>query len=440
MTAQFAIVGSGPGGMYAADALLKQLPDCRIDVYERFPAPFGLIRYGVAPDHFKTRNTARQFIRTLELDNVTYFGNVEVGRDVTLEELERHYDAVIIAVGAYNDRTLGIPGEELPGVYGACAFVGWYNGHPDHRHLDPLLDGEGVAVIGIGNVALDVCRVLAKTPAEMSGSDLCAHAAEAIQAGAYKNLYMFGRRGPLEAGFTPKELGEIKDLERCQVIVDQAQLPGDVPDDFDGRVKGIKEKNLQILHELALQNKPDLPIKMNVRFYSAPKEIIGTDRVEAIRVERTKVEDGFAVGTGEIEEIPVGAVVTAIGYRTEVPGDLALDRGRVANQGGRVRPGIYVVGWAKRGPSGTIPTNGPDSRDVAEAVIADLQPSDKPGGKGIWPLLGERNSRVVTWDEWERIAEQEIARAPAGRPRERFTSVDEMLSVLDNVPRKASNQ
>ncbi len=431
MTARFAIVGSGPAGMYAADALLKLYEDCRIDVYERFPSPFGLIRFGVAPDHFKTRNTARQFWRTLEMETVGYFGNVEVGRDVSLDELQEHYDAVILAVGAYNDRKLGIPGEDLKGVYGACAFVGWYNSHPDYRHLDPLLDGEGVAVIGIGNVALDVCRVLAKTPAEMVDSDIAAHAAEAIEAATYTGLHMFGRRGPNEAGFTPKELGEIRELERCQAIVDPAQLPGEVPDTFEAREKGVKEKNLKILNELAAQNKPDLPIRMNIQFYASPKEILGGDRVEGIRLERTEVVDGRAVATGETFDVPVGAVVTAIGYHTVPPGELDMNGGQVANEDGLVKDNLYVVGWAKRGPTGTIPTNGPDSREVADVISRQVTASGKGGGEAVRALLAERNARIVSFPEWVKVADAEIAQATGGHPRERFPTVEEMLAVLD---------
>ena len=431
MTARFAIVGSGPAGMYAADALLKLYEDCRIDVYERFPSPFGLIRFGVAPDHFKTRNTARQFWRTLEMEHVGFFGNVEVGRDVSLDELQENYDAVILAVGAYNDRKLGIPGEDLKGVYGACAFVGWYNSHPDYRRLDPLLDGEGVAVIGIGNVALDVCRVLAKTPAEMVESDIAAHAAEAIEAANYTGLHMFGRRGPNEAGFTPKELGEIRDLERCQVIVDPAQLPGEVPDTFEAREKGVKEKNLKILNELAARNKPDLPIRMNIQFYASPTEILGGDRVEGIRLERTEVVDGRAVATGETFDAPVGAVVTAIGYHTVPPGDLEMNGGQVANENGLVKDNLYVVGWAKRGPTGTIPTNGPDSREVADVISQRVTASGKGGGEAVRALLAGRNARIVSFAEWMKVAEAETAQATGGHPRERFPTVEEMLAVLD---------
>ena len=431
MSAKFAIVGSGPAGMYAADSLIKSVPDCRVDVFEKYPPPYGLIRYGVAPDHYKTRNTSRQFARTFEEKTVEYYGNVEIGKDISLDELKENYDAVVLAMGAYNDRKLGIPGEDLDGVYGACEFVGWYNGHPDYRDLDPLLDKDGVSVIGIGNVALDVCRVLAKTRAEHGGSDICYHAMKAIEASPLKSLHMFGRRGSVEAGFTPKELGEIRDLERCAAIVDPTQLPDEVTGEFEGREKGIKDKNLALLKELALQEKPEKPVKMNLTFYASPREILGTDRVEGIRLEKTQVVDGRAVATGETFDVPCGTVVTAIGYHTLPPEGVPLDGGIVANENGRVETGVYVVGWAKRGPSGTIPTNGPDSRDVVELIVEDLNSSGKAGGEAVDAILAERNVRRVNYGDWGKISDEEYARANATQPRERFTRVDEMLAILD---------
>ena len=431
MSPTFAIVGSGPAGMYAADALLKSAPDCKVDVFEKYPAPYGLIRYGVAPDHYKTRNTSRQFARTFEEDAVGFYGNVEIGKDISLSELKDNYDAVILAMGAYNDRKLGINGEDLNGVYGACAFVGWYNGHPEFADLDPLLDKDGVAVIGIGNVALDVCRVLSKTRTEHDNSDICNYALQAIETSPIKSLHMFGRRGPIEAGFTPKELGEIRELEKCAAIVDATQLPDEVKDDFEGRTKGIKEKNLKILKELAGQDKPEKTVKMHLTFFASPKEILGGERVEGIRLEKTKIVDGRAVSTGDTFDVPCGTVVTAIGYHTLPPEGVPLDGGTVANDRGRVEPGVYVVGWAKRGPSGTIPTNGPDSRDVVELVLADIEKSYKPGGDAISAILKKRGVRRVNFAEWKIISDMEYSRAEPPRPRERFTRVDEMLKLID---------
>lgn len=430
MSAKFAIVGSGPAGLYAAEALLKNVPDCHIDVFEKYPAPYGLIRYGVAPDHYKTRNTSRQFARTFEEAAVGYYGNVEIGKDISIDELKEHYDAVILAMGAYNDRTLGIEGENLDGVYGACAFVGWYNGHPDYRDLDPMLDTESVAVIGVGNVALDICRVMAKTRTEHGASDICAHALEAIESSPLNKLHMFGRRGAVEAGFTPKELGEIRDLERCAAIVDSTQLPDEITGEYAGREKGIKEKNLYLLKELSAQNKSKKPVKMHLTFYASPKKILGTNRVEGIRLEKTRVIDGRAVTTGETFDVACGAVVTAIGYQTLPPAGVPTDGGIVANQNGWVEPGVYVVGWAKRGPSGTIPTNGPDSRGVVELISRGVTASGKAGASAINALLERRHVRRVNFQEWEKISKQEFARAITPQPRERFTRVDEMLAIL----------
>ena len=431
MTINIAIVGAGPAGLYAADALLKVLPESQIDVFEKYPPPYGLIRYGVAPDHYKTRNTSRQFARTLEDNNVGYFGNVDIGSDITFAELKENYNAIILAVGAYNDRELGIPGEKLPGVYGACAFVGWYNGHPEFRDLNPKLDQPGVAVIGIGNVALDVCRVLAKTRNEHSNSDISEYALQSIEKAPLEELHMFGRRGPIEAGFTPKELGETRDLERCHALVDSGQLPETVEGEFEGREKGIKEKNLNILKELANRAVEKKPISMNFSFYSSPKEILGVDRVEGIRLEKTEVIDGRAVPTGEEFEVPCGTVVTAIGYHTAPISGVSLDGGIIKNSGGRVDRGIYVVGWAKRGPSGTIPTNGPDSRDVVDLIASELESTNKAGREAINALLEKRNIRRINFEDWQLISEQEFAQAITPRPRERFTRVEDMLAVLE---------
>jgi ferredoxin--NADP+ reductase len=279
---------------------------------------------------------------------------------------------------------------------------------------------------------LDICRVLAKTRAEHDNSDICNYALETIETSPIKSLHMFGRRGPIEAGFTPKELGELRDLEQCAAIVNSDQIPEEVEDNFEGRTKGIKEKNLKILNELANQEKPDKKIKMNLTFFASPKEILGNDRVEGIRLKKTEIVDGRAVPTGELFDVPCGSVITAIGYHTLPPEGVPLNGGTVENENGRVEPGVYVVGWAKRGPSGTIPTNGPDSRDVVDLVISDLAKTGKPGGKAVKPVLDKRGVRRVNFDEWKIISDLEYSRAEPPRPRERFTRVEEMLAVLDD--------
>ena len=435
MSVAFAIVGSGPSGMYAADALLKKFPSCKIDVFDKIPMPFGLIRYGVAPDHFKTKNTSRQFLRTLELDQVRYLGNVEIGRDISVHELQDNYNAVIFAIGAYNDRKLGVPGENLPGVYGACAFVGWYNAHPDFSNINPMLDGENVAVIGIGNVALDVCRVLSKSRSEMMGTDISSPALDIIQDMPLEEIHMFGRRGPVEAGFTPKELGEVRNLDRCSAIVAADQLPDCVEGDFEGREKGIKEKNLLILRELANQDASRKSIKMHFQFYASPVKILGKHRVEGIRMERTEVNNGKATLTGETFDVPCCSVITAIGYQTMPPDGIPLDGVSINNTRGWVRDNLYVVGWAKRGSSGTIPTNGPDSRNVIDLLTDNLNRGGtnklKPGGEATDKLLSVRNVRVVSASDVERIKDAEIANATKNHPWEKFISIKEMLAVLD---------
>ncbi len=432
MPRSVAIVGSGPSGFYTAGALLKADPGCRIDIIERLPAPFGLIRYGVAPDHYTTKNVSRTFARTAESENVRYFGNIEVGRDVSLEELRALYDAVVLAVGAPFDRSLGIPGEDKRGVIGSAAFVGWYNGHPDFRHLDPDLDTEAVAVIGNGNVAIDVARVLVKTPAEMAASDLCDYAAAAIHAAPIKDVYLFGRRGPIEAKFTNVELREMGKLDDCVSLVEAGQLPEAVGELEDDRDRRLKEKNLATLKEFAACGPGDKPKRVHFAFYAAPVEILGGDRVEGLRLERTRVEQGRAVGTGETFEIACGLVVAAIGYRSQPIDEAPFDSraGIVVNNDGRVAEGLYAVGWIKRGPTGVIGTNRIDGLAAADQIVADIPQGAKPGRDAFEALLKERGLRPVSFAEWRKIDALEIASAPPGAPRRKLATVAEMLAAL----------
>jgi ferredoxin--NADP+ reductase len=269
----------------------------------------------------------------------------------------------------------------------------------------------------------------------MDDSDICAHALDSIQDMPVENVHMFGRRGPVEAGFTPKELGETRDLERCAAIVDGGQIPDEVEGEFEGREKGIKEKNLNILRELAAQDKPEKSVKMHFQFYASPVEILGTDRVEGIRLERTEVVDGRAVATGETFDVPCCSVITAIGYYADPPEGLPLNGATIENEAGRVNDNVYVVGWAKRGPSGTIPTNGPDSRGVVDLLTEDLNKAGveigRPGGTAIDALLSSRDIRTVSFNEVLKIRDAEIARAVDGHPWEKFTRISEMLAVLD---------
>jgi len=430
VTISVAIIGSGPSGFYTADALAKSGVDCRIDIIERLPAPFGLIRYGVAPDHETTRKVSRAFDKTARGDRVAFFGNVEVGRDVSLEELRGIYDAVVLAIGAPHDRPLGIPGSDKKGVYGSAAFVGWYNGHPDFRDLAPDLQVKAAAVVGVGNVALDVARLLVRSKAELAATDMAEHAVEAIAASPITDVYLLGRRGAQFAAFTIGELREMGELEGASVVIDPAALPtsfDDLPED-DRR---IQQKMVEMLRGFADLPK-DRPKRVHFRFNTSPKEVLGGARVEGLRVERMRTVDGKAIGTGETEDLPVGLVVAAIGYRSSSIAGAPYDErnGRFVNTGGAVAPGVYAVGWAMRGPSGVIGTNKIDGQGVAKQIVAALAPGAKPGREALEKLLDARQAGRTSYADWDKIDAAEVARARSGAPRLKFASVQEMLAVL----------
>ncbi|MDP6785896.1 MAG: FAD-dependent oxidoreductase [Rhodospirillales bacterium] len=434
MSLNVAIVGSGPAGFYTAEALLKgEGAEVRIDIIDRLAAPFGLIRAGVAPDHQTTKRVAEAFERTALRDEVRYFGNVEVGGKVSLDELREIYDAVVLAVGAPFDHAMNIPGEDKRGVYGSAAFVGWYNGHPDLMSLDPDLDTEAVAVIGVGNVAIDVARVLVKTPQEMTSADLPDHAARAIQAAPITDVYVIGRRGPVEAKFTNVELREMGKLETCDPVVDPAQLPDTIGDGLDDRDARLKARNLETLHEFAERGPGQKAKRVHFVFYASPVEVLGGDRVEGLRLERTRLEDGRAVGTGDYFEIDCGLVVPSIGYRSVAVEGAPFDERAciVPNDDGRVAEGLYAVGWIKRGPSGVIASNRPDGVAVAAHIRADLGAGAKPGREALEKLLAERQVRVVSYADWQKIDAAEVAAATPPAPRRKFVTLKDMLAVLD---------
>jgi len=433
MTISVAIIGSGPAGCYTAEALLKSDTDVQVDVIDRLPTPFGLIRAGVAPDHQTTKKIQKKFGATLTNPSVRYFGNVDIGRDLSLAELREMYDAVVLAFGAPFDHKLGIPGEDKAGVYGSASFVGWYNAHPDLRNLDPALDIKAVAVIGVGNVAIDAARVLVKDSAEMADSDLPAYAAEAIQSSPITDVYIIGRRGPIEAKFTNVELREMGKLEHCVSLVDPAQLPEEVGDvDLSDRDKRLKERNLNTLKEFADCKPSDKPKRVHFVFYASPVEILGDDRVKGLKLERTKIEDGRAIGTGKFFEIDCGLVIPAIGYRgTSIEG-APFDERRciVPNDDGRVEDGVYAAGWIKRGPTGVIATNRPDGEAAAAHILEDIKSGEKPGRAAFEKLLAERDITIVDAAGWEKIeaAENEAAKPPA--PRLKFDNINDMLAVV----------
>ena len=426
-----AVIGSGPAGYYTAEAAQKQFgDDVRVDIIDRLPVPFGLIRTGVAPDHQSIKAVSRRYEQVALSDNVRFVGNITVGRDVSIAELGDLYDAVVLATGAPGDRPLGIPGEDLPGVIGSAAFVGWYNGHPDFADLDPPLDSGEFAVIGNGNVALDIARILAKAPSEFEGSDIVGHAFNALGSAQPRHITLVGRRGPHQIGMTPKELGELGHLERARPVVDAADLP---PEEADATLDPGQRKSVGHLRNFAVLsgNGIDKPVTISFDFFARPVAIEGAGKVERLLVERTKLDDaGAAIGTGDTYAIPCGMVVAAIGYKTApipgVPYDEKL--GRFANQDGRIAPGLYAVGWARRGPTGTIGTNRPDGFNIIETIAADQpEPAGKQGRQGLDTLLSSRGVEPVTFRDWQNIDKAEIARARSGAPREKFVTVADML-------------
>ncbi|MBK8174475.1 MAG: FAD-dependent oxidoreductase [Rhodospirillales bacterium] len=435
MTLSVAIIGAGPAGFYAAESLLD-VPGVRIDIIERLPTPFGLIRAGVAPDHQSTKQVVRRFEQTALQDIVHFYGNVEIGRAVDLDELRGFYDAVVLAVGAGLDRPLDVPGERLDGVYGSASFVGWYNGHPDFRDLAPRLGPGPAVVIGNGNVALDVARVLVKSEVEMATSDLPDFAREAIRAGGIADVFIVGRRGAADAKFTRTELREIGALEACDPIIDPDDIPAPAvnPVDRDGR---LREKTLAVLRGLAVLRTVK-PKRLHFRFHRAPVAIEGDDAgaVRAVQFAGTQMKDGRIVATDMIERIACSFVVAAIGYRTGpiagIPFD--ADRGLFPSDDGRIAPGVYAVGWAKRGPTGVIGSNRPDGTTCAEQIAADApvlaSRGLKPGRAAFEACMRARGVRTITFDDWRKIDAAEIAGADQLAPRRKFTSLGEMLAVL----------
>ena len=425
----FAVVGSGPAGFYTAEALEKAYGEnARIDILDRYPVPYGLIRFGVAPDHQSLKAVSKRYDKVAESAGVDFIGNVTVGRDVSVAELLELYDAVILATGAPHDRKLGIPGEDLPGVVGSAEFVGWYNGHPDFADLNPPLDGTHAAVIGNGNVALDCARILSKTQGEFAGSDIVGHALDALDHSAIKTITLLGRRGPHQIAMTPKELGELGHLEQAVPIIEPADFP---PVEADEPLEPGLRKSVTLLRGFAaLDANKDKRIVFD--FFAKPVAIEGDGKVERIIVERTVLDGGSARGTGETYEVPASLVVSAIGYATSPIADVPFEGGKFVNAAGRIGDRLFAVGWARRGPTGTIGTNRPDGYEVADQVVADMAPgssSDRAGAAGLKALLTERSVMPTDYDDWRKIEETETANARDGSPREKFVRVEDWLKA-----------
>lgn len=429
-----AIVGSGPAGYYTAEAAVKKWGDeARIDVFDTLPVPFGLIRTGVAPDHQSIKGVSRRYEKTAIGDTVRFVGNIAIGRDVSIEELQSLYDAVILATGAPKDRLLRIEGSDAENVIGSAAFVGWYNGHPEFANLNPDLSGRHAVVVGMGNVALDVARILSKTEDEFAGSDIVTHALDALRNSSLESVTILGRRGPHQIMMTPKELGELLQLERASPQVESADLP---PLDDDAVLEPGMRKSVTLLREFAAippNIHGEKPIAIEFDFFASPKAIDVTDgRATGVVVEQTVVEAGRAIGTGETYGIPADIVITCIGYETSPIEGVPFDKraGRFANDQGRILPGLYCVGWAKRGPSGTIGTNRPDGYSVIDIVDEDIGSGHrKRGREGFDDLAAERRLDIVTFRDWQKIEEAEIAAARDGSPREKFVDIESMIAA-----------
>ena len=446
-----AVVGSGPAGFYAAGALLGREVPVEVDMIERLPTPWGLVRLGVAPDHPKLKSVSRAYERIAERPGFRFLGNVEIGRDLHHSDLARLYDALIYAVGAQSDKRLDIPGEDLPGSWPATEFVAWYNGHPDFQELEFDLDVERAVVIGNGNVAVDVARMLALTNDELAPTDATDKAIAAIGSSKLKDIVMLGRRGPAQAAFTTPELQELGELAGADIFVDPAEL--ELDDVSEASLADITHarRNVEMLREFAGRSPSGKPRALRLRFLVSPVAILGDERVEAIEVEQNRlVPDGRgtlrAEPTGERETIPCGLVFRSVGYRgvalPEVPFD--EDRGTIRNEGGRVVdedgevvPGVYAAGWIKRGPTGVIGTNKKDATETVELLLEDAAAGriERRAGataEAADALLAERGAQTVLYEGWSSIDQVERAAGePHGRPRAKLVTWNELLEAAE---------
>lgn len=436
-----AIIGSGPAGVYAADALARH-GDVAIDVIDRLPAPYGLVRYGVAPDHLKIKSIILALQKVLELPGVRFLGNIGVGTDLTLDDLHRHYDAIVFAHGAAVDRRMGVPGEDLPGSFSAREFVAWYSGHPDATLDRFTLQARSVAVVGVGNVAVDVARVLAKTADELRSTDLPDHVLEVLDRSQVADVHMIGRRGPAQAKFTTKELRELGELTNADVLIDPEELQIDDASEAAIATQPAVRRNVEALQEWSQRRLAGRARRLHLRFLLRPVEVLGTGRVEGLTVERNRLDGtGNALPTGQRLTIDAQMLFRSVGYRgLPVPG-LPFNEitGVVPNAGGRVlRDGIpgsgeYVAGWIKRGPTGVIGTNKGDAKETVAALLEDAPTLPRAAIRdpdAITQLLAERGIDVVIWEGWQAIddAERELGRAQ-GRDRVKIADRAELLRV-----------
>ena len=451
---RIAIVGAGPAGIYAADVLMKSGTDVSIDLFERQPAPYGLIRYGVSPDHPRIKGIVKALKQVLDKPQVRLLGNVEFGRDLLLEDVTRLYDAVVFTTGAEKDRPLDIPGIDLPGSFGGADFVSWFDGHPDVPRTWPL-EARSIAIIGAGNVALDVSRMLSKTADELLVTEIPQNVYEGLKASPVEEVHVFARRGPAQAKFTPLELRELDHSPHVEVVVD----PEDIEYD-EGSLEALRSDNqtrlvVKELERYAVRDRDDRPRKLHLHFFHAPVEVYGDGKVEGLRTERTAytdAQDGSTRGTGEVHEWPVQAVYRAVGYKSSplpgVPWDeqswtIPHDAGRVLDADGLPLPGVYVNGWVKRGPVGLIGHTKGDAIETVGSMLEDLEKlprAEEPSLEAVTALLEERGVSYTTWEDWGRLDAHEMSlgeafgivehhKGPTPRERVKVVSREEMLAA-----------
>jgi ferredoxin--NADP+ reductase len=451
---RIAIVGAGPSGFYAAEHILKdEETHAQVDLFDRLPTPFGLVRGGVAPDHPKIKSVIRVYEKTAAREGFRFFGNVKVGHDIEVEDLERLYHAIVYTVGCETDRRLGIPGEDLPGSHAATAFVGWYNAHPDYCDERFDLSCERAVVIGNGNVAMDVARMLALTDRELRETDTADHAIEVLDRSEIREIVVLGRRGPAQAAFTNPEIKELGEMEGAEVVVDPAEVeldPASAAFLESEEADKTTRVNVETLREFSEREPEGKRKRIVLRFLASPVEVRGDGRVETVVIGRNELveEDGSlrARDSGEREELECGLILRSVGY-TGIPIEgVPFDDGRglILNEGGRVldshdaghRVGHYTAGWIKRGPSGVIGTNKKDALETVRHLLADvesgtlLEPAE-PDPAAVEELLAERGIRFVSFEDWQAIDEAEVGRGePHGRPRVKFVRVEEMLDAL----------
>ena len=432
---RIAIVGAGPAGYFTAQAFQKAQTEFlifNIDIIEKLPTPWGLVRSGVAPDHQKIKTVSKVFEKIAKEPNFRLFANVELGKDLLLKDLRDQYDVVVLATGASKGRKLGIPGEELKNSLSAAEFVPWYNAHPDFVEIEGELSSNTAVVIGAGNVAMDVARILAIDPSELDSTDVAEHALAKLKQSNIRKVIICGRRGPEHAAFTAPELRDLPKLENTDVFIDSKQI-----DDAMKRTLNMSEvekdikNNIEAMKAIAINTKKDVARKLEIKFLLTPIEIKGNGMVEEIVFQKNKIENGKSVATNELFSIKTGLVISAIGYDSiELPG-ITIESGRITNIAGHVERNVYTVGWAKRGPTGVIGTNKSDSSDVVDLILKNLK--EPKNNDGIVKLLGSGHE-VISQQAWEEINNQEIANGKLlNKPRSKICYRSELIQISKKI-------